>query len=640
MKSWSCFLVLLIGLLSFPLYFVIGDDSSEKQCTRGPIFYGKVYDKKSSKSDSPDSNSSECYTGTSTDQVYEDPNKCHDDDTTQCDPDYPYRTFNGTCNNLEYPLWGRANECYLRIRPAFYDGFEGERKSSKGGPLPRPRDITLGIFNNVQKPAPKVTFMFSIYGQTLAHDVSQAPQVQAPNPCCDPKHQNDEECISIKLRPDDPFFSKFNVTCSPLNRTQACDSCNSENREQINLSTASLDASIVYGVDDDRARSLRTLDGTGKMIINSTEIGDILPTNNNDAFDVFCSTEQLSESKCFYSGDQRVNQHTTLSGMQTLFVREHNRIATILKTLNPHWDDERLYQESRRINIAELQSITYREYLPVLLGTYLMQKFDLIVPDGPVGSKYNSNIRLSTWNEFAAAIFRLHSMVASKVGVPHQRFRDYYINPDLIRDGNMGSILKGVCKVPSAMYDNRYTEDTIDYLYQGPNAKFGSDLSSTDMKRGRDHGLAPYVYMVNLCSEGSLNITSFDDLAPRLMSKKKAKLLKENYASVEDVDLSTGVQLEHHFPGSLVGHTAACILAKQFRVLKFADRFFYGHEGEVPSFSAEQRETLKLSRLSRYMCDNLNIETIQKNVMRLSSNKNPRVSCDELPKVDLSLWKE
>lgn len=69
-------------------------------------------------------------------------------------------------------------------------------------------------------------------------------------------------------------------------------------------------------------------------------------------------------------GDSRVNLHPHLTAMSVIWHREHNRLARELKNINPHWSDDKLFHEARRIVIAQMQHITYNEWLPVVLGKY------------------------------------------------------------------------------------------------------------------------------------------------------------------------------------------------------------------------------------------------------------------------------
>ena len=55
----------------------------------------------------------------------------------------------------------------------------------------------------------------------------------------------------------------------------------------------------------------------------------------------------------FTSGDVRAVENPGLASMHTIFVREHNRIASVLNVMQPQLSDEELYQMTRRQSIMQ-----------------------------------------------------------------------------------------------------------------------------------------------------------------------------------------------------------------------------------------------------------------------------------------------
>ena len=150
--------------------------------------------------------------------------------------------------------------------------------------------------------------------------------------------------------------------------------CHAGPKEQVNQITHWLDSSNVYGSQDDMSDQLRS--GRNGLLRVERENGrEQLPIDNN----LPCEDSQgtVHRNLCALAGDLRVNEQPTLGAMHALFVKEHNRIARRLKEINLDWEDEKLFQETKRIVNAEWQHVIYNEWLPQLIGVDLLERFDL-----------------------------------------------------------------------------------------------------------------------------------------------------------------------------------------------------------------------------------------------------------------------
>lgn len=114
------------------------------------------------------------------------------------------------------------------------------------------------------------------------------------------------------------------------------------------------------------------------------------------------------------AGDGRSGEQPGLLAMHHIWVLEHNHIALELANMNPHWSEEKLYQEARRIVGAMIQHVTYREFLPLVLGRDVCQLFDLELLSSGYFTKYDVKTNPTVANAFSAAAFRFgHALIQS-----------------------------------------------------------------------------------------------------------------------------------------------------------------------------------------------------------------------------------
>ncbi|XP_078665745.1 myeloperoxidase-like isoform X2 [Branchiostoma floridae x Branchiostoma belcheri] len=364
-----------------------------------------------------------------------------------------------------------------------------------------------------------------------------------------------------------------------------------------------------------------------------------------------CDEFRGSET-CSLAGDIRVNEQPGLTSMHTVFLREHNRIARRLSQLNPHWDDDRVFFETRKIVGALMQKITYGEDLPHVLGPAAMTKFHLTLLQSGFFSGYDASVNPTISNVFATAAYRFGHSLINNFFLRHApdfneasacpiRLAFSFFNPSHIFNNDQGgpdSILRGLTAQPHQDFDRFMVSGLTKQLFADPpGSDRGLDLAALNIQRGRDHGLPGYNAWRVRCGLPKAN--SFDDLESEIPDRCTRIRLEDVYSHVDDIDVFVGGLAEESVPGGVVGPTFACLMGLQFQDLRKGDRFWFENPGQ---FTAAQLTEIRKTSLARILCDNTDGTThMQPDVFRLPTQAgNERVACSSLSQMDLTKWQE
>ena len=557
-----------------------------------------------------------------------------------------FRTIDGTCNNLDQPLLGASNTDFRRLLPSQYEdnvsipvGHDQQINGNPfGAPWPSARLVSATVIGDLPRLSTALTHIFMLWGQFVDHDLDLFAEFEEEE--CEESCDFEETCsfcFPITVPPTDPNFGNATENegdCLPLARSVG--SCvrplNNKfemAREQINQLTHYQDASNVYGSTQEEADSLRLFSGG---LLRQGGRTDSLKGN-------LPVGPELSDSGApfFVAGDVRANEHVALTVMHTIWLREHNRIVRELAELNPCWDDERLYQEGRKIVGALMQVITYKEFLPLFFGDEGFKTFI-----GPY-SGYNSSVEASVPNSFATAAFRVgHTLIRptfARLDNEHKPLsigplglREAFFNPlQYYVSGGTDPILRGLVEEKSREVDEFVNRVLTTQLFAPSDDSIGQDLAARNIQRGREHAIPSYREFQQYCFDKFGVPSEFASLTTELRLRE----LYGNEGFNKGIDLWVGGLAEKVAQGSNLGPTFSCIIGTTFGNLRDGDRFYYENPGV---FTEDQRNSLSNVKFSKVICDNADdITTIVPRAFEIGQQKQ---SCASLSSLNLKLWKD
>lgn len=469
-------------------------------------------------------------------------------------------TITGVCNNPHIQTAGITNA--LQLHP-----WKGPVLSLSAD-LPNPRTVSNTLCKTTsEKLAPnKINFLLIVFGQFIDHDIALTPSGDTSN-----------TDASFRMPENDPGQGTMHFLRSdplPLLPEECCNKPykpDSGEKRQFNRITSFIDGSAIYGSDYERSMALRRFKN-GKLILVKDNNEEMLPRNSKRILHYTVeNANKHRNTHLFVSGDIRTNENPFLAAMHTLFAREHNRICDeLIQALRRRWKarqtDEWLYQQARRIVIAEIQNIVYHEFLPAVLGNNTLKQYN----------GYNLRADASMDILFSTVAYRWgHTTIPDTVQTrtlknetKSHRLQDLFFNPSKFAELDIESWLLGAMHQTPLAVDLEVADSVRDFLFN-PDRRAVLDLTALNIQRGRDHLLPSYTAALKAYGVKS-NGHALGNIPMSLRTK-----IQEVYSSPNKIDVFIGGLAETPVHGSLLGPLFHTVVIDQFERLRDGDRFYY-----------------------------------------------------------------
>ena len=329
-----------------------------------------------------------------------------------------------------------------------------------------------------------------------------------------------------------------------------------------NTSNHHIDLSNVYGLTRQQTHLLRAFQG-GKLKTQQLERTDGVPEeyplfyySDPEAGVVDPQFQSLHtplndekrlpselKAKLFAMGVERANVQLGYVMLNTLCVREHNRLCTVLAQTYPQWDDERLFQTARNILTVMILNIIMEEYISHITPYYFQFFAD---PQAFTRARWYRQNWMAIEFSF---VYRWHSAIPNQVQYQGQTIplqRTLWNNQMLIYQG-LGAFFEETCSQPGSLIDLFNTPDfTVKETPQG-------DLTFIDVTElatialGRQAQLPSYNDYRELC--GFPRVTAFNQITG---DETTQQMLQTLYGTVDKIEFFVGLYAEDVRKGSTI----------------------------------------------------------------------------------------
>jgi prostaglandin-endoperoxide synthase 2 len=291
------------------------------------------------------------------------------------------------------------------------------------------------------------------------------------------------------------------------------------------------------------------------------------------------------KSLLFLAGVDTANSTPFYSAINTVFLREHNRLVRIMRKRFPSWDSDQLFETARNTNIVQLLKIIIEDYINHLSSAY----FKLSLPEFGFAEKqkwYRTN-RISA--EFDL-LYRWHPFIPDSVtfaGAPVQLSELRLDNEKLLELG-----VEEILHAAATQCAGRLTVKNT--------ASFLEDADLAAVQKSRDWRLRPYN---EYCQHFDMDpAKSFEDLTGNTAF---ARALAKLYTNVDQVELLPGLFADHHYYAAVVGNKGG-VVGDLMHWMVAADAFSQALTNPLLSENIWGNESYKIAAFSEVGLESIN----------------------------------